>query len=417
MGMVARKSTQTPAYLDDQQRWRAVTGRDPAADGCFYYAVRTTGVYCRPSCPARPALRENVSFHDSCDAAERAGFRPCKRCRPDQASLREQQGALIAAACQQIQTEHSLPSLQMLADAAGMSRFHFHRVFKQVTGLTPKAYAMAHRTRRIQEELASGTSVTDAIYAAGYNSNSRFYAKSSADLGMKPSELRAGGRNTRVRFAVGQTTLGSVLVAATERGICAVLLGDGTGSARSLPARRTGRRRCAIRTVGCASDRPDRITARWRAVAPGPAGNGVSTTRLAGAAAHSSRRDADLCPIGAQDRRTEISACRGTSLRRKSNRSRHSVSSSHSHRRVAVGISLGSRAQTRTVGSGTIALAWPAAIPRARTRPGLAVARYKERLQLSAPGSVRRTRTPLAGGSVLAAATRFTLGHHLHDAA
>ena len=226
MGMVARKSTQTPAYLDDQQRWRAVTGRDPAADGCFYYAVRTTGVYCRPSCPARPALRENVSFHDSCDAAERAGFRPCKRCRPDQASLREQQGALIAAACQQIQTEHSLPSLQMLADAAGMSRFHFHRVFKQVTGLTPKAYAMAHRTRRIQEELASGTSVTDAIYAAGYNSNSRFYAKSSADLGMKPSELRAGGRNTRVRFAVGQTTLGSVLVAATERGICAVLLGD-----------------------------------------------------------------------------------------------------------------------------------------------------------------------------------------------
>jgi AraC family transcriptional regulator, regulatory protein of adaptative response / methylated-DNA-[protein]-cysteine methyltransferase len=226
MSMVVNKSVSTDTYQTDEQRWDAVTRRDPAADGNFYYAVRTTGVYCRPSCGARPARRENVSFHMSPEAAERAGFRPCKRCRPDQASAREQHSALIAAACHQLQTVDPQPGLQTLADAAGMSRFHFHRLFKQLTGLTPKAYAQAHRTRRVQQELASGSSVTDAIYAAGYNSNSRFYATSSADLGMKPSHLRQGGRNERIRFAVAATSLGSVLVAATQRGVCAILLGD-----------------------------------------------------------------------------------------------------------------------------------------------------------------------------------------------
>jgi AraC family transcriptional regulator of adaptative response/methylated-DNA-[protein]-cysteine methyltransferase len=224
--MAAKKPAATSAHQDDEQRWLAVTRRDAAADGTFYYAVRTTGVYCRPSCAARPARRENVSFHETREAAVRAGFRACKRCRPDGPSTREQQSALITAACHQIQTASSQPNLQTLAAAAGMSRFHFHRVFKQITGMTPKAYAMAHRTRLVQQELAEGSSVTDAIYAAGYNSNSRFYANSSADLGMKPSELRHGGRNARIRFAVGQTSLGSVLVGATSLGICAVLLGD-----------------------------------------------------------------------------------------------------------------------------------------------------------------------------------------------
>jgi AraC family transcriptional regulator, regulatory protein of adaptative response / methylated-DNA-[protein]-cysteine methyltransferase len=225
MGMTIRKPAAS-AYHDEEQRWLAVTRRDPAADGNFYYAVRTTGVYCRPSCAARPARRENVSFHDTTQAAERAGFRPCKRCRPDGPSTREQQAALIAAACDQIQNALAQPSLQALAAAAGLSRFHFHRLFKQITGMTPKAYAMAHRTRRVQQQLAEGSSVTDAIYAAGYNSNSRFYANSSGDLGMKPSQLRHGGRDAHIRFAVGQTSLGSVLVAATPSGICAVLLGD-----------------------------------------------------------------------------------------------------------------------------------------------------------------------------------------------
>lgn len=213
-------------WTTDEQRWDAVVRRDHAADGQFFYSVKSTGVYCRPSCAARQALRRNVAFHLTCAEAERAGFRPCKRCKPDQASLLERQTALIAAACKSIEGAYDEPSLDALAQAAGMSRYHFHRTFKTVTGLTPKAYAAAHRQKRVREELARGKSVTAAMYDAGFHFSGRFYSNTARMLGMTPTEFRQGGANAVIRFAVGECSLGSILVAATEIGVCAILLGD-----------------------------------------------------------------------------------------------------------------------------------------------------------------------------------------------
>lgn len=207
-------------------RWARVLARDATADGTFFYSVKTTGVYCRPSCAARSARSENVRFHLTTDDAEQAGFRACKRCKPNQPSLVEQHAVKVTRACRLIETSASVPSLATLAQQAGISSFHFHRVFKSVTGLTPKAYAAAHRSQRVREELGSGGSVTDAIYGAGYNSNGRFYERSNEVLGMTPSTYRAGGVNTQIRFAVGECSLGAILVAQSERGICAILLGD-----------------------------------------------------------------------------------------------------------------------------------------------------------------------------------------------
>ena len=215
-----------PAFDTDEDRYAAVARRDRRADGRFYFSVRTTGVYCRPSCAARPARRENIAFHASCAEAEQAGFRPCKRCRPNQPALAEQRAAAITKACELIEIAEELPGLDALAEAAGMSRFHFHRVFKAVTGLTPKGYAAARRGARVRDELARRNSVTEAIYGAGFNSNGRFYAASPELLGMTPSRFRSGGIGETIRFAVGECSLGSILVAATDNGVCAILLGD-----------------------------------------------------------------------------------------------------------------------------------------------------------------------------------------------
>ncbi len=215
-----------PIFADEAARWAAVQRRDAAADGQFFYSVKTTGVYCRPSCAARPARRENVAFHADPAAAEAAGFRACKRCRPDGVAPAQARAEAIAKACRLIEAAEELPDLDTLAAAAGMSRFHFHRSFKTVTGVTPKGYAAALRTERVQEALAAGSSVTAAIYDAGYNANSRFYADSASRLGMRPSAYRDGGRGMAIRFAVGDCSLGSVLVAATDKGVCSILLGD-----------------------------------------------------------------------------------------------------------------------------------------------------------------------------------------------
>ncbi|MBB6094282.1 AraC family transcriptional regulator of adaptative response/methylated-DNA-[protein]-cysteine methyltransferase [Povalibacter uvarum] len=225
-GLMKATAPTPPVFHSDEARWDAVVRRDRAADGQFYYSVRTTGVYCRPSCASRRARRENVAFHTTQAAAEKAGFRPCRRCKPEQPSLDEQYAARIAKACRLIETSESAPSLATLAKAAGLSAYHFHRVFKAVTGVTPKAYASAHRTERTQTGLARRGSVTDAIYEAGFNSNAPFYSKADALLGMKPGEFRAGGKNAVIRFAVAQCSLGALLVAATDKGVCSILLGD-----------------------------------------------------------------------------------------------------------------------------------------------------------------------------------------------
>jgi AraC family transcriptional regulator of adaptative response/methylated-DNA-[protein]-cysteine methyltransferase len=218
-----------PSYTRDADRWSAVLARDPAADGRFLYSVRTTGVYCRPSCSARAARRENVAFHDTRAQAEAAGFRPCKRCRPDLAPRAEREAAVVAVACRAIEAAEEALSLGELARGAGVSPHHFHRLFKRTCGVTPKAYADAHRQRRVQDELGAGAAVTEAIYAAGFNSSGRFYAAAADMLGMKPATYRDGGKNEAIWSAVGASSLGQVLVAATERGVCAILLGDDAG--------------------------------------------------------------------------------------------------------------------------------------------------------------------------------------------
>ncbi len=207
-------------------RWAAVVARDRAADGRFFYSVRTTGVYCRPSCAARLANPKNVSFHASTTDAEAAGFRPCKRCKPDQAPLEEQHAARIAAACRAIETAETMRPLAILAEGAGLSPHHFHRIFKAITGVTPRDYAAAHRAKRLRESLVETERVTDAIYDAGFGSGSRFYEQADAILGMTPTRYRDGGHDAVIRFAVGETSLGPILVAASEKGVCAILMGD-----------------------------------------------------------------------------------------------------------------------------------------------------------------------------------------------
>jgi AraC family transcriptional regulator, regulatory protein of adaptative response / methylated-DNA-[protein]-cysteine methyltransferase len=226
LSSATRASNRPVGFLSDDARWEALRRRDPAADGAFYYSVRTTGVYCRPSCAARLARRENVDFHLTCADAERAGFRPCKRCRPNEAGLAERHAAAVAKACALIDEADEMPNLDTLADAVGLSRYHFHRVFKAVTGVTPKAYADARRGERVRHELARSETVTQAIYGAGFNSNGRFYAASDSLLGMTPTQYRAGGNGNVIRFAVGECSLGSILVAATDKGVCAIEFGD-----------------------------------------------------------------------------------------------------------------------------------------------------------------------------------------------
>src|SRR5947209_5803115 len=216
-----------PATYDTEAaRWTAIRSRDKRADGRFVYAVATTGVYCHPSCAARPARPENISFHADGAAAERAGFRACKRCKPDQKPRAEREAELVAAACRAIEVAEQVPSLETLAQAAGLSAFHFHRLFRRVAGVTPKAYAAAQRAHRVQASRQRGDSVTGAIYEGGFNSSGRFYEAADAMLGMRPSAYRAGGAGQSIRFAVGESALGLVLVASTERGICAIMLGD-----------------------------------------------------------------------------------------------------------------------------------------------------------------------------------------------
>ena len=215
-----------PDTTEEEVRWAAVFRRDRAFDGAFFYSVARTGIYCLPSCASRTPLRQNVRFHATARDAEQAGFRPCKRCRPGQAPLREVHAEKIAEACRLIEGADSEPTLETLANHVAMSPYHFHRLFKSIVGVTPKAYAVANRHQRVRQTLADAGSVTDAIYASGFNSNGRFYAASSEMLGMTPRDFRAGGADIEIRFAIGESSLGLVLVAASGKGVCTIMLGD-----------------------------------------------------------------------------------------------------------------------------------------------------------------------------------------------
>lgn len=217
--------SETPTEQDS--RWESVSRRDAHADGSFVYAVKTTGIYCRPSCPSRAAKPQNVRFYATPAEAESAGFRPCQRCNPNGQSSVEANTALVAEACRLIEASDEMPKLDDLAARIGMSSSHFHRQFKAITGLTPRQWAAAHRSRKVRVELTDpSASVTGAIYGAGFNSNSRFYEQSNKVLGMTPTAYRNGGKDADIRFAVAQSSLGAILVAQSDKGICAITLGD-----------------------------------------------------------------------------------------------------------------------------------------------------------------------------------------------
>jgi AraC family transcriptional regulator of adaptative response/methylated-DNA-[protein]-cysteine methyltransferase len=224
--MPTRPAKSTTLSVTDDPRWARIVARDKTADGHFWYSVLTTGVYCRPSCPSRTTNPKNVQLHDTMESAKAIGCRPCRRCNPDGSSIETENAALVAKACRIIEGSEEEPSLEELADAIGRSPGYFHRVFKTTTGLTPKDYAAAHRAKKVREELVSGNTVTEAIYQAGFNSSGRFYEKSTGMLGMTPSQYRDGGVNEEIKFAVGQTSLGAILVASSTKGVASILLGD-----------------------------------------------------------------------------------------------------------------------------------------------------------------------------------------------
>lgn len=228
--MMTQSAKNTKASTtENDARWASVQARDANADGGFYYSVSTTGVYCKPSCGARQPRPEHVAFHTSCAEAEQAGFRACKRCKPGQPNLVESHAKRIAESCRLIERSDENISLKTLATQAHLSTYHFHRVFKAVTGLTPKAYSVAHRAKKVRKELIKNTRVTDAIFEAGYNANSRFYEKATQLLGMSPSAFKAGGKNAMIKFAIAECALGAILVASSAVGVCAIFLGDDAG--------------------------------------------------------------------------------------------------------------------------------------------------------------------------------------------
>jgi AraC family transcriptional regulator of adaptative response/methylated-DNA-[protein]-cysteine methyltransferase len=227
MNLRTQASSSAPEDALQDPRWKAVLTREPSADASFVYGVRTTGVYCRPGSYSRLPKPENVEFFDSPEAAEAAGYRPSRRAAGDRGSLAARHAQMVAQACRRIESADPAPSLKALAEEAGMGAHHFHRVFVKLTGLTPKAYARAKRAQRMREQLASNAdSITASIYEAGFGSDSSFYQSSDQVLGMRPGDYRAGGANTTIRFALGQCSLGAILVARSDRGICAISLGD-----------------------------------------------------------------------------------------------------------------------------------------------------------------------------------------------
>jgi AraC family transcriptional regulator of adaptative response/methylated-DNA-[protein]-cysteine methyltransferase len=217
------------SVLSDDSRWEAVLRRDSGLDGAFVYGVRSTGVFCRPSCPSRRPRREQVRFFPIPEAAEQAGFRSCLRCKPVDAAVHDPHLELVQRVCRRIEREpedEGAVSLAELSETVGLSPYHLQRVFKRVMGISPRQYAEACRVRRLKESLREGETVTNALYDSGYNSSSGLYGKAADHLGMTPATYRKGGTSTQVNYTITQSPIGRLLVAATERGVCAVRMGD-----------------------------------------------------------------------------------------------------------------------------------------------------------------------------------------------
>ena len=213
-------------YDTDEDRFDAIAARNSAADGAFYYGVLSTGVFCKPSCPSKHAKRENMRLFDTLEAADKSGLRPCKRCKPTGLDKEQEHAALVKKACDIIDGFETPPTLNALADKMGMSPHHFHRIFKSVTGLTPKGYADARRAENIRCNLSQETSVTDAIYDAGFGSSARFYEKADDMLGMSAKARKRRGKGEHIQYSFGECSLGTVVVAITPKGICAILIAD-----------------------------------------------------------------------------------------------------------------------------------------------------------------------------------------------
>src|SRR5438132_12067106 len=223
-------SMNMPEVMSNPELWNAVLSRDASRDGSFVFAVRSTGIYCRPSCPARRPGRAQVRFFSLPEAAEQAGFRACKRCRPRRAQAADPQIDLVRRICHAIDEHDEEPlTLKTLSAETGVSAHHLQRTFKEVMGITPRQYAESRRLKQFKSKVKSGSSVTDAMYDAGYGSSRGLYEKSSAHLGMTPATYGRGGRGMRIIYTIANCSLGRLLVAATERGVCSVALGDSDG--------------------------------------------------------------------------------------------------------------------------------------------------------------------------------------------
>ncbi len=213
--------------MTDENRWHAVETRDAAFDGAFVFAVSTTGIYCRPSCPSRRPRRRNVRFFDLPEAAEGAGYRACLRCRPREAPAQDRRIVAVRRACRFIEGgDDGPPTLAALSAEVGLSPYHLQRTFKRLVGVTPRQYADAHRLSRLKARLRAGDQVAGALYEVGYGSSSRLYERAGGQLGMTPAAYRRGGKGWRLGYGIVDCALGRLLVAATARGICAVYLGD-----------------------------------------------------------------------------------------------------------------------------------------------------------------------------------------------
>lgn len=222
----------TAQFHTKKDRWAAVCENNKKADGHFYYAVITTGIYCRPSCTSKLPKKDNVEFFVTSDDAESAGYRACKRCKPNTTSKGQETKQKIIDACRIIEKSESPVTLDELATKVNLSPYHFHRIFKKMVGVTPKQYGSRHQSQRFQENLIASSSVTDAIYSSGYSSSGGAYDQKRDQLGMQPKTFRSGAEGIVITYGVAQCFLGCVIVAATNRGICAIEFGDDAESLR-----------------------------------------------------------------------------------------------------------------------------------------------------------------------------------------